>query len=132
MADPLRKVEDVRNILKFPKVKRSLHALNLDAHKIKAAMPKVTEVKTAFAWLWLIVRLPVFFIMYWLRLPVIFICNLVSIPMLLVWLFALYAFPDKHAMVYGFGIISFLAFLIAWTYDFILMAISPQDMMKSL
>jgi hypothetical protein len=52
--------------------------------------------------------------------------------MLLAWLFSLYAFPDKHAMVWGFGIISFVAFVIAWTYDFILMALSAQDMMRTL
>jgi hypothetical protein len=120
------------NVLKFPKAKPSLPALDLDADKIKAAMPRGATVKAAFAWLWLIVRLPVFLVMYWLRLPVIFVCNLVSIPMLLAWLFALYAFPDKHAMVWGFGTISFVAFLIAWTYDFILMALSPQDMVRTL
>lgn len=122
----------MNNVLKFPKAKQSLPALDINSDKIKAKLPKGSTVKAVLAWTWLIVRLPVFLLMYWLRLPVIFLCNLVSIPMLLLWLFALYAFPDKHAMVWGFGTISFLAFVIGWTYDFILMAISPQDMMKSL
>jgi len=52
--------------------------------------------------------------------------------MLFAWLFAWYAFPDKTTMVWGFGAISFLAFVIGWTYDFILMALSPQDMMRNL
>ena len=122
------------NVVKFPKGKRALPALDLDldATKIKAAMPKAATVKGVFAWLFLMVRLPLFLAMYWLRLPIIFLCNLVSIPMLLAWLFAWYAFPDKTAMVWGFGIVSFLAFVIAWTYDFILMAISPQEMMMTL
>ncbi|MDF0606765.1 hypothetical protein HZU77_014040 [Neisseriaceae bacterium TC5R-5] len=121
------------NVIKFPKPKRSLRVLVLDADKIKAAIiPKGSTVKATFAWLFLIVRLPVFFVMYWLRLPVIFVCNLVSIPMLIAWLFVLYAFPDKPAMVWGFGIISFVAFLIAWTYDFMLMALSPQDMIRTI
>lgn len=120
------------NVVKFPKGKRALPALDLDATKLKAAMPKAATIKGVFAWLFLLVRLPLFLVMYWLRLPIIFLCNLVSIPMLLAWLFAWYAFPDKTAMVWGFGIVSFLAFVIAWTYDFILMAISPQDMMMTL
>lgn len=120
------------NVVRFPKGKRALPALDLDATKIKAAMPKAATVKGVFAWLFLMVRLPLFLVMYWLRLPITFLCNLVSIPMLLAWLFAWYAFPDKTAMVWGFGIVSFLAFVIAWTYDFILMAISPQEMMMTL
>jgi len=35
-------------------------------------------------------------------------------------------------MGWGFGTISFIAFLIAWAYDFVLMAISPQEIMKAL
>ncbi|SMB33143.1 membrane protein of unknown function (plasmid) [Sterolibacterium denitrificans] len=122
------------NIIKFPKPKgqRALPALELDAEKIKKAMPKASTVKGVFAWLFLLVRLPLFLVMYWLRLPIIFLCNLVSIPMLLAWLFALYAFPEKSAMVWGFGIASFAAFVVSWAYDFILMAISPQDMMMTL
>jgi hypothetical protein len=120
------------NVVKFPKGKRALPPLDLDATKIKEAMPKAATVKGVLAWLFLMVRLPLFLVMYWLRLPIIFLCNLVSIPMLLAWLFAWYAFPDKTAMVWGFGIVSFLAFVIAWTYDFILMAISPQEMMMTL
>lgn len=123
---------DMSNVLKFPKTKRSLPAFDINSPKIKAMFPKGSTAKSILVWVWLIVRLPVFLLMYWLRLPVIFLCNLISFPMLLLWLFALYAFPDKHSMVWGFGTISFLAFVIGWTYDFILMAISPQDMIKSL
>lgn len=122
------------NIVKFPNEKkddkRILPVLSLV--KIKSSMPNGSTVKSVLSWIWLIVRLPVFLVMYWLRLPVIFICNLISIPLLLCWLFAWYAFPDKTAMVWGFGTVSFIAFVVAWTYDFILMAISPQDMMRTL
>jgi hypothetical protein len=95
-------------------------------------MPKGSTVKAVFAWLFLLVRLPVFLVMYWLRMPIIFLCNLISIPMLLAWLFSWYAFPDKTNMVWGFAIISFVAFVFSWLYDFILMAIAPQDMMMTL
>lgn len=123
------------NVIKFkPKGQRALPApaFEIDAEKIKKAMPKASTVKGVLAWLFLLVRLPLFLVMYWLRLPIIFLCNLVSIPMLLAWLFALYAFPEKSAMVWGFGIASFSAFVVSWAYDFILMVISPQDMMMTL
>lgn len=120
------------NVVKFPKAKRSLPPLAVDASRIKAAMPKASGVKGVFKWVWLVLRLPVFLVMFWLRLPVVFLCNIVSFPALLLWLFSLYAFPDKSAMVWGFGIMSFAAFLIGWCYDFVLMAIAPQDMVKTL
>jgi hypothetical protein len=120
------------NIVTFPKRKRVNPALAFDVGKFKSAMPRAATVRGMSAWLWLVVRLPLFLVMYWLRLPVIFLCNLVSIPMLLAWLFSLYAFPDKTAMVWGFGIVSLAAFVIGWVYDFVLMAISPQDMMRTL
>lgn len=122
------------NIVKFPKdngqEEKYSPAINMD--KIKSAMPKASTVKGVLSWVWLIIRLPLFLVMYWLRLPIIFLCNIISIPLLLCWLFAWYAFPDKTAMVWSFGTVSFLAFVIGWTYDFILMALSPQDMMRSL
>lgn len=120
------------NLIKFPRPKKSLPIVDLDINKIKESMPKASTIKGVGAWLWMVVRLPLFFVLYWLRLPVVFLCNIISIPMLLAWLFAWYAFPDKTAMVWSFGIISFLAFLIGWTYDFILMALSPQEMMRNL
>ncbi len=120
------------NVTNFPRAKRPLPALDLNTEKIKSVMPSASTLKGVLAWLWLMIRLPVFLVMYWLRLPVMFLCGLVSVPMLLAWLFALYAFPDKTEMVWGFGIVSFLAFAIGWAYDFILMAISPQDIMRTL
>lgn len=119
------------NVVKFPKPggKRPEPALKVDAQTLKNSIPKV---KGVLAVLFLVVRLPLFLVMYWLRLPIIFLCNLVSIPMLLAWLFVLYAFPDKTPMVWGFGICSFVAFVLAWVYDFILMALSPQEMMMTL
>lgn len=120
------------NVVKFPKPKKALPALDLNVDSIKASMPQGATVKAALAWAWLILRLPVFLVLYWLRLPVIFLCNLVSIPMLLAWLFAWYAFPDKTTMVWGFGMVSFLAFVIAWVYDFVLVALSPQEIMRTL
>lgn len=82
--------------------------------------------------LWSIVRVPLFLVLYWLRLPVVLVCRLVSVPALLAFLFSLYAFPDKHAMVTGFGVLSFGAFVTLWLYDTMLMWLSPQGMMRTL
>ena len=82
--------------------------------------------------LWSIVRVPLFLVLYWLRLPVVLVCRLVSVPALLAFLFSLYAFPDKHAMVTGFGVLSFGAFVALWLYDTMLMWLSPQGMMRTL
>ncbi len=120
------------NVVKFPKSKRSLPITDLSMDKIKESMPEASTIKKLIGWLWVVIRLPLFFILYWLRLPIIILCNFISIPMMFAWLFALYAFPDKSEMIFGFGIVSFSAFLIGWTYDFILMALSPQQMMRNL
>ena len=122
----------MNNVVKFPKRKRALPPLDLDAQKIKKAMPRASTVKGIFAVLFLLIRWPVFLLMYWLRLPIVFLCDLISIPMGAAWLFSLYAFPDKSEMIWGFGIASFTAFAVSWLYDSILMAISPQDMMRML
>lgn len=121
------------NVVKFPKAKRSMPAFDISLiNTAKEAIPRNSTVRGMLAWLWCVVRLPVFLVMYWLRLPIIFLCNLISIPMLMAWLFAWYAFPDKTAMVWGFCFVSFTAFVIGWIYDFLLMALSPQEIMRTL
>lgn len=125
------------NVLKFPnKTKSFKPPVDIDTERIKEALKPIGEkratAKFFFLWVLYIIRLPVFLILYWLRLPVVFVCNLISIPMLCAWLFAWYAFPDKTHMVWGFATLSFTAFVVAWCYDFVLMAISPQDMQRML
>lgn len=95
-------------------------------------MPGVETVTAVLACLWLIARIPLFLVMFWLRLPVLLVCNLISGPMLFAWLFAWYAFPEKTAMVWGCAAFSFVAFFVSWLYDVILMLISPFDMLKTL
>jgi hypothetical protein len=120
------------NVVKFQKTNNAFSSSGLSIAKIKEAMPNGSAIKTVLSWMWLVVRLPVFLILYWLRLPIVLLCNLISIPMMFAWLFAWYAFPEKTAMVWGFAVISLLCFVISWTYDFILMALSPQEIMKTL
>lgn len=83
-------------------------------------------------WLWKAVRLPLFLVMYWLRLPVVLVCNWVSTPCLLLWLFTWYAFPEKPHMVWGFCFVGFAAFVVAWLYDLVLMALSPEETIRVL
>ena len=75
-----------------------------------------------------IIRLPIYLIMFWLRLPVVWLCGAASTLFLFAWLFSLYAFPDKKEMVWGFGLISFGAFVVSWVYDWMLMIVAPHDM----
>lgn len=122
-------MNDVSNLTK---TKRDASVVEINSDNMESALQKWATVKTVLSWVWLIVRLPLFLVMYWLRLPIVLLCNFISTPMLLAWLFSLYAFPEMHVMVRGFGIISFLAFVIGWTYDFVLMWLSPQQMFRTL
>lgn len=73
-----------------------------------------------------------FVVMSWLRWLVVGACSLISVVMLLLWLFSLYAFPDKTNMVWGFCAISLVSFLIAFAYDFILMRLSPVPVVQTI
>ncbi len=76
----------------------------------------------------MVIRYPLFVILYWLRFPVMLVCNLISIPLLFAWLFAWYAFPDKTPMIWGFGLASLGAFMITLWYDLILGFLSPTEL----
>ena len=120
-------------ILQFPKPpKRDREIPRIDMERIKAAMPRRDTVKGVFAFLWMLVRLPLFLILYWLRFPVVLLCSVISFPLLLAFGFVWFAFPDKTNMLWGFGIASFSAFVVMWIYDFVLMALSPQEMIRTL
>ena len=122
------------NVRKFPKKFKSppLKVTRSDIARIKAAAPQHDTVRGVFAFVWMLVRLPVFLVLYWLRLPVMLVCNLISIPALAAFFFSWYAFPSKTNMVVAFGVVSFLAFTLMYLYDFVLMAISPHDIMRTL
>lgn len=81
---------------------------------------------------WLVLRVPLFLVLYWLRMPVVMVCHFVSGPTLLAFLITLVAFRDKTHMLVGFGVVSFMSFVIAWAYDYVLMLLSPQDTIKML
>lgn len=122
------------NVLKFPKKFKQppMQVTGSDIARIKAAAPRRSTVRGVLAFAWMLVRLPVFLVLYWLRLPVMLVCNLISIPTLAAFLFSWYAFPAKTHMVVAFGVVSFLAFTLLYFYDFLLMALSPQEFMRTL
>ena len=124
------------NVLKFPKRMKSPSPLNVtgpdsDIARIKATAPRRDTTRGVLAFAWMLIRLPVFLVLYWLRLPVMLVCNFISIPSLAAFLFSWYAFPDKTPMVVAFGVVSFLAFTLMYFYDFVLMALSPQDIVRT-
>ena len=100
----------------------------IEASSMKKAIPSKNAVVMILSGILLVFRYLLFFVLYWLRGPVMLVCELLCFPMLLAWLFALYAFPDFKHMVWGFGIMSFSTFILMWVYDFILMSLSPGDM----
>lgn len=123
------------NVLKFPKKfkpPRVSRVMATDIKRIKASAPARNTLLGVLAFAWMLVRIPLFLVLYWLRLPVMLVCNFVSIPTLFLFLFAWIAFPDKTRMVVAFGVVSFVAFVVLWTYDYVLMLLSPQDLVKTL
>lgn len=113
----------------------------------KVSIPEPTEIKpdpileeltprhapsAVWAWIWNMVRVPLFLMLYWLRVPVMLVCNLVAYPFMLAWLFTWFVYPDKTVMVWGFAALSFGAFVVTWLYDSLLMALSPNDVQRTL
>jgi hypothetical protein len=105
------------NIVKFPSQPQEQ-----DGDTMEGA----NQSRSKLAWLWAVVRLPLFLVLYWLRGPVVFLCNLVAGPAFLVFLFGLYFLPEHRAMVWGVGGMSFAAFAMRWAYDSLLMWLSPE------
>lgn len=121
------------NIVKFPgKRPAPAEAVEAAASVVKLAAPKAATLKAVASWLLLVIRWPLFLVLYWLRTPVTLLCNVLAFPFLLAWLFALYAFPDKSAMVWSFAIVSFTAFVAGYCYDLVLMALAPSNTMMTL
>lgn len=118
-----------RKVVPFPMRKGRLPVIQADA--LEVTLPRREAFLRVLSFVWMMLRLPLFLVMYWLRGLVILLCGAVSVPALLLWLFSLYAFPEKTYMTWGFGVISFGSFVLMWAYDYILTALSPQDMMRS-
>ena len=111
---------------------RAPEAIRLSLGRIKRGAVPRSMLIGLLVLAWMLVRIPLFLVLYWLRLPVMMVCNLVSIPTLFAFLFSWYAFPDKTRMIVAFATVSFTAFVVLWAYDYVLMRLSPQDLVKML
>jgi hypothetical protein len=112
------------NIVKFPPQPQEQRGIEQDGDSMEGANQSRSKLAGVLAWLWAVVRLPLFLVLYWLRGPVVFLCNLVAGPALLGFLFGLYFLPQHRAMVWGVGGMSFAAFAMRWAYDSLLMWLS--------
>ncbi|WP_395008239.1 hypothetical protein [Undibacterium sp.] len=119
------------NVLKFPTAKPVEVPVESTANNNKLPSNTMGRFLTCLAWAWLVVRLPLFFVLYWLRMPVSVVCNFLSIGCMFGLIVAYFVAPVPK-MLWAFGITSFVAFVVMWTYDYVLMALSPEPMMRSL
>jgi len=120
-------------VLKFPKKPVRKLAANDDVSaRARDSQSSPSRSIRALKMVGRIIRFALFMVMYWLRVIVVNVCSIVSVVMLFAWLFSLYAFSDKTAMVWSFGAVSLTCFIVAWTYDFVLMKLSPTPMIDSI
>lgn len=120
------------NIVKFPKAKRVTFRAGTEA--VKARLANVDVKDKVFPALWIMlqfVRVPLFLVLFWLRLPLRLIGNIAVAGGLVAFALAWFVAPVPR-MLWGFGLLSFFAFVVMWAYDFLLMALSPQDMVQSI
>lgn len=73
-----------------------------------------------------------FMVLYWLRTPIVGLCGILSVGGLFATLFVWYAFPEHANMRWGFGTVSFVACIIMWAYDYVLMQLSPTPLVNTL
>ena len=74
-----------------------------------------------------LVRLVLFWGLCWLRFPIHLVCNAVASLAFIAFLIAWIAWPAKHDMVWGEAGLSFVAFMAGMAYDFVLMAVDPEE-----
>ena len=111
---------------------RASHAVRVHLRRTELGASSRSRLSSLLAFAWMLVRIPLFLVLYWVRLPIMLVCNVVSIPTLFAFLFSWYAFQDKTRMIAAFAAVSFTAFVVLWVYDYVLMLLSPQDMVKTL
>jgi hypothetical protein len=128
--------EAMNKIVKFPIRSERLQSAELDAGRIKATMrPQRLTLFGLLAWLWRLLRLPLFLVLYWLRPLIMAVCSLVSTPALLCFIasFFFIAGESPHrAIVWVFGGVSFTAFALGWFYDSLLLALAPDGLVIGL
>lgn len=79
------------------------------------------------AFLWAVVRMPLFMVLMWLRAPVLIMFNLLGSLASLCFVFGLLFFREKHSILWSLGGMSFAAFALRWAYDSLLLWLSPEE-----
>lgn len=122
------------NIVKFPKRPEGPQPAELDADSLKAAIrPPRPTLPGLLAWLWRLLRLPLFLVLYWLRTPIVALLRLVSGPALLCFLGGFFLLDVEHRhIVWVFGAVSFTTAALAWFYDSLLLALAPEGVFISM
>lgn len=124
------------NIVRFPKRPEAPQTAELDADSIKAAVrPPRPSLPALLAWLWRLLRLPLFLVLYWLRLPIVAVCNLTSGPAFMAFLAGLFlidAGSPHRPIVWFLGGVSFVAVSLGWLYDSLLLALAPEGVVIGL
>lgn len=80
----------------------------------------------------MVVRMPLFLMLYFLRAPVIVLCSMLYLPLFLLALFAWYGFPEKPQMWGSCGVISLVSFMLMYVYDLVLSWLSPHELVRTL
>ncbi|MCX2694478.1 hypothetical protein OO256_26785 [Pseudomonas sp. DCB_CB] len=114
------------NVVRFPKAPFRAGAAN------DAEVLAVKGRGRLAAWAVHAVRYFLFLVLYWLRGIIRVSCGLVSLICLALGGFAWFAFPELDNMAGSLLFSSFVAFVVMWFYDRILMWLSPVPMMESL
>lgn len=121
------------NVFQFPKAASPPPEEVVQVQEtVEVSAPQRETARGFLPLLWACVRVPLFLVLYWLRFPLALLCRFLAAPVMLIFLFTLWAFPDKTNMHIGLGVVSFIGFAGLWLYDWLLMALSPQEMMRTL
>jgi len=89
-----------------------------------------------FRMIFLFIRLPIFFVLFWLRGIVVTISNFIGSITLFACFFCWFAHsyapndPMFGKMIWPCAIASLCFFILGWLYDYVIMWISPQDMSR--
>ena len=77
-----------------------------------------------------VLRYAVFYPLMWLRILVSAVCHIATVALLIGWLLGLLLIPDTSAhrmtALWAMGGGSFVAFLVSWLYDGLLLLLSPE------
>ncbi|MFJ3465740.1 hypothetical protein [Achromobacter spanius] len=81
---------------------------------------------------WSVTVSGLFLLMYWMRWLVVGLAKVTSMVTLVAFLFTWYTMPEAKDMLWTFGLVSFVSFVLMYGYDTVLHALAPQEFMREL